>query len=269
MRSSVGFWLSVWFVSALACGRQQLDDPSGIGSANVLTGAAGTAGALGGTGTAGTTYVTGASGATNVTGSAGAMNLSGAGGTIYVTGGAGMTGFGGAAGVAGNDGAADAAACGDPYASSSMPFSPCAVDSDCHSAYLFCGPPQANLEACRDADAAVDDCPPPGFADLPICPVTKMITANLCGVRYQRPCNVASDCGPGFTCTASAASTCSAGSPCGTCQAPPLAACVTKADCPKEWDCYAGCACTPNAQTYCFPPFEVFHCPGCGPIPGP
>ena len=265
MRSSVGFWLSVWFVTALACGRQQLDDASEFGSANVK-GSTGSAGAPGGTGNAVTTNVlSGAGGAMIVAGSAGATNLSGAGGTTYVTGSAGATGSGGAAG---GDGASDAGACGDPYANSSMPFDPCAVDSDCHSAYLFCGPPQANVGACRDADAAVDDCPPPGFADLPICPVTKMITANLCGIRYQGPCNVASDCGPGFTCTG-AASTCSAGSPCGTCQAPPPVACATKADCPKEWDCYASCACTSNPQTYCFPPFETFRCPECGPTPGP
>jgi hypothetical protein len=179
-----------------------------------------------------------------------------------------------AADGAGGDGAPDVGACGDPYASSSMPFAPCAVDSDCHNPYLFCGPPQATLIACRDADAAVDNCAASTFSDLPICPATTVITDNLCGIRYQRPCKVDSDCGPGFTCDSSgASSTCPtgspAGTPCGRCQAPPFAACVTKADCPKEWDCNAGCGCTPDAQTYCFPPFECFRCPLCPPIPGP
>jgi len=74
------------------------------------------------------------------------------------------------------------------------------------------GPPQATVEACRGADAAVDDCVAPAFADLPICPATKKITANLCGIRYQRPCNLDSDCGPDFTCGPSDASICPAGS---------------------------------------------------------
>jgi hypothetical protein len=189
-------------------------------------------------------------------------------GTTSATGSAGATGSGG---TPGGDGARDAGACGDPYANSSMPMAPCAVDSDCHSAYLFCGPPQDTVEGCRDADAAVDDCAPPAFADLPICPATKRITANLCGIRYQRPCQVDSDCGPGFTCGPSDASMCPAGSPCGTCQEPPLATCVTKANCPKGWDCYDPCPCPtmPNAQTYCYPPFAGFNCPACPATPGP
>jgi hypothetical protein len=246
MRPSSGLWLSlVCSLTTLGCGRQRLDDASGSGSSSG-----------GFVGSAGAPKIAGAAGMTSMTGSAG----------THVTGSAGATGSGG---TAAGDGAPDAGACGDPYANSSTPFAPCAVDSDCHSAYLFCGTPQGNLEACRDVDAAVDDCPPPGFADLPICPVTKMITANLCGVRYQRPCNVDSDCGPGFTCNLSGASTCPAGSPCGMCQTPPATACVTKADCPKEWDCYAPCACTPNAQTYCLAPFAEFRCPQCAPTPGP
>jgi hypothetical protein len=92
------------------------------------------------------------------------------------------------------------------------------------------------------------------------------ITANLCGIRYQRPCNVDSDCGPAFTCTFSSA--CAAGSTCGTCRVEPGTPCVTSADCPKEWDCYAPCACT-NAQTICVAPFERFGCPECAPIQGP
>jgi hypothetical protein len=244
MRPSIGLWLSLaCSLTTLGCGRQQLDGASGTGSSN-----GGSAGATNATGTAGTTNATGAAGTTDVTGAAGAT---------------------GSGGTAGGAGAPDAGACGDPYASSSMPLAPCAVDSDCHSNYLFCGPPQATVEACRDANEAVDDCPPPGFADLPSCPVTKRITANLCGIRYQRPCNVDSDCGPGFTCIVSGASTCPAGSSCGMCQPPPATACVTKADCPKEWDCGAPCACTPNAQTYCIPPFEEFRCPECAPTPAP
>jgi hypothetical protein len=189
----------------------------------------------------------------------------GSAGTTGVTGTAGATGSGG---TTGGNGAPDAGGCGDPYANSSMPMAPCAADSDCHSAYLFCGAPQATVEGCREANAPVDDCAPPAFADLPICPATKRITANLCGIRYQRPCNIDSDCGPGFTCGPSDVSMCPAGSPCGTCQAPPRAVCVTKADCPSDWDCYAPCACAANAQTYCFAPFEVFRCPECAPIPG-
>ena len=191
----------------------------------------------------------------------------------------GSTGAAGLAGLGditrpydgGSDGAPDAGACGNPYANSSMPMAPCAADSDCHSAYLFCGPPQATVEACHDANAPVDECAAPAFADLPICPVTKRITANLCGIRYQRPCNTDSDCGPGITCTLGDASTCSIGATCGTCETPPRAACVTKADCPKEWDCYTPCACAANAtnaQTSCFPPFERFNCPECAPTPG-
>jgi hypothetical protein len=176
---------------------------------------------------------------------------------------------------AGSDGAPDAGVCGDRFASSSMPLAPCLVDSDCHSAYLFCGPPLGTVTFCRDADAAVDECAAPAFANPPMCPAVTFIRDNLCGIRYQRPCKDDSDCGPGFTCDSSGASssTCPtgspAGTPCGRCQAPPFAACVTKADCPKEWDCNAGCGCTPDAQTYCFPPFEIFRCPNCAPIPGP
>jgi hypothetical protein len=181
----------------------------------------------------------------------------------------------GAADGAGSDAAPDVGACGDAYASSSMPFAPCDVDSDCHSAYLYCGPPQGTLTFCRDADAAVEDgCTAPvPAADVPVCPSMIQVTRNVCGVRYRRPCKVDSDCGPGFTCDSSGSSTCPAGSPpgtpCGRCQAPPFAACVTKTDCPNEWDCNAGCGCTPDAQTHCFPPFEIFRCPFCPPIPGP
>ena len=265
MRPSIGLWLSmVCSLTTLGCGRQQLDDASGSGSST--EGSVGSAGAANAPGTAGTTRATGAAGATSGTGTAGATNVPGAAGTTYVTGSAGATGSGG---TADGGGAPDAGACGDPYANSSTPFAPCAVDSDCQSAYLFCGPPQGTVDACRDADAAVDDCAPPAFAELPFCPMTKLITANLCGIRYQRPCNVDSDCGPGFTCTLSGANTCPAGSSCGKCQTRPATACVTKADCPKEWDCYAPCACTPNAQTYCIAPFEMFGCPACAPIPGP
>ncbi len=249
MRSSIALWLLVvCFVTAIACGGA----PLGTGS-----------GSAGGAGAAGAT--SGSAGATSGSGTAGATGIAG---TPNVSGSAGATGSGAETDGDGGDGAADAGACGDPYANSSMPLAPCAVDSDCHSAYLFCGAPQGTVDACRDADAAVDDCAPPAFADLPICPMTKQITANLCGIRYQRPCNIDSDCGPGLTCDLSGASTCPAG-PCGTCQTPPPAACVTNADCPKEWDCYAACACTPNEQTHCFPPFEIFHCPECAPTPGP
>ena len=167
----------------------------------------------------------------------------------------------------GSDSAPDVSACGDRFASSSMPLAPCLVDSDCHSAYLFCGPPLGTVTFCRDADAAVDECAVAAFVDPPTCPAVKYITDDLCGVRYQRPCKVDSECGPGFMCDASAAGTCPtgspAGTPCGRCQAPPPQTCVTKADCPKEWDCNAGCACTPDAQTYCIPPFEIFRCPSC------
>jgi hypothetical protein len=181
---------------------------------------------------------------------------------------AGRSGSDGAPGV-GSDGAPDGGACGDPYASSSMPLALCAVDSDCHSAYLYCGPPQGTVIFCRDADAAIDRCTPRVLVDAPICPDTVQITDHLCGVRYQRPCQVDSDCGPAFTCVAGAASPCAAGSPCGMCQWPPSAVCETKADCPNEWDCYAACACpgTPNAQTTCHPPFAIFHCPECAPTP--
>jgi hypothetical protein len=158
----------------------------------------------------------------------------------------------------------------DPYASSSMPYDLCAVDSDCHNAYLFCGQLVGSTTACRDADAAVaDGCAPRELADLPTCPATIDVTLKQCGVRYQRPCRVDADCGPALTCVSSQPSTCPTGMACGNCQAPSPVTCVTKTDCPKEWDCYAACACTPNEQTYCFPPFEIFRCPECAPTPAP
>jgi hypothetical protein len=232
MRPSFGLLVSVVItVTTLACADSK---PLTVDGGASVGGASGSAGTTGGTGSAGTTSGTGSAGT-----------------------------------VGGTGGAPDAGVCGDPYANSSMPLAPCAVDSDCHSAYLFCGPPLGTVEGCRDADAAADNCVAPALSDLPICPTTVRITANLCGIRYQRPCNIDSDCGPGFTCDLSGASTCPVGSPCGTCQAPPQAACVTKSDCPKEWDCYASCGCSPTAPTFCFPPFEIFRCPECPPTPGP
>ena len=171
----------------------------------------------------------------------------------------------GAADGAGIDVAPDC----DPYARSSMPYDLCAVDSDCHNAYLFCGQLLGPTTACRDADAAVADvCAPRELADLPICPATVAVSLNQCGVRYQRPCRVDADCGPALTCVSSQPSPCPTGAACGYCQVPSSVTCVTKTDCPKEWDCGAGCGCTPDAQTYCFPPFEIFRCPQCAPIPG-
>jgi hypothetical protein len=141
------------------------------------------------------------------------------------------------------------------------PFSPCRVDSDCQGAYLACTPPDTTLTICRDAQLPVNPaCPSPvDLTTVPICPTTELTPFNVCTVRYQRPCQRASDCGPaGFTCNA------------GICQeAQAGITCTTASDCPNGWDCYAACACPGVEEAKaCEPPFAEFRCPGCMPTPG-
>jgi hypothetical protein len=91
MRSSVGLWLSVGFVAALACASPKpltVDGGSSSGGATGSAGTPGVTGIAGATGSAGTTYVTGTAGATNVTGTAGAtgaggMTTTSAGGKLF------------------------------------------------------------------------------------------------------------------------------------------------------------------------------------------
>jgi hypothetical protein len=148
----------------------------------------------------------------------------------------------------------DLVACGPP-----RELAPCRVDSDCRSAYLVCAAPIATIELCRDPDAGPPVNPAclswPEWSDAPPCPHTVPVTSNVCDVRYQVPCAVDADCGPGITCTG------------GRCDVHATSPCLTTFDCPGEWVCSAGCGCTPDAPKFCFPPFVEFRCPECPPVP--
>jgi hypothetical protein len=140
----------------------------------------------------------------------------------------------------------------DEFAQSRAPSDLCAVDSDCHNAFLACAAQSVSL--CRDPNMEPMDagCPSPFPADTPICPTTAQVSLRMCVVRYQQPCNAATDCGPGFTCVAK------------MCQGPEASLCETVADCPQQWECYEPCPCGDAAgPKRCYAPFARFGCPAC------
>jgi hypothetical protein len=157
------------------------------------------------------------------------------------------------------DGAADRAevACrsGDEFSASRAPNDPCAMDSDCHNPYLVCRP--NTVDFCQNEPATDTGCPSPFPRDAPICPVTAMVTINLCAASYQQPCQLDTDCGPAhFTCMN------------GQCRENAPDFCGKASDCPQGWDCYVACACPERADTkQCHPPFAVYRCPECMPFP--
>jgi hypothetical protein len=199
-------------------------------------------------------------------GSSGGGGLAAAG---RVGGEAGASAGGGAGGRAGASAGGGAGAdvdagCPDPYAQSSQPDDPCAVDSDCQSNFLACRP--TTVDVCRDANdgALPAACVPPALANVPVCPTTAPVTLGLCAVRYQLPCTVDSDCGPaGFSCSS------------GSCQQDSGGPCETDTDCLIGWSCYVPCPCPsppsteppqppqPPQQASCEPPFATFACPAC------
>jgi hypothetical protein len=193
MHRSVGLLLSVvCSLTMLACGRQQLDDPGGIGSANAK-GSTGSAGALGGTGTAGATNASGAAGATIVTGSAGATTVTGSAGATNATGAAGATNATGSAGATGSGGTTMVSGRGKL-------FDVCLVQSDCSAGLeCYCG-------------ICTTPCMPGGCTGLPIvatCPDTVPWTSACTGLPLQSECAIEcladSDCrelGPTGVCTA-------------------------------------------------------------------
>jgi hypothetical protein len=143
---------------------------------------------------------------------------------------------------------------GDEFAQSHQPFDPCATDSDCHHPFLECA--QQTVESCNGIPRPQDTgCPSPFPADLPICPETARISVRLCAVRYQEPCVIDSDCGPGgFVCTR------------GACQEQGGGLCETESDCPQGWDCFAPCPCASRDAAEhrgCYAPFTMLHCPLC------
>lgn len=153
-------------------------------------------------------------------------------------------------------GTSDAVASADGACSGTgQPQDPCAVDSDCGNAFLTCVPQM--VSACRDPDASVAGagCSAPWNqpVDLPLCPAQEQLILNLCAVRYQRLCQVDTDCGPdGFTCDQ------------GNCTEVAEDTCSTDAECPGGWSCYAPCPCGDTVGTKrCYPPFAEFGCPIC------
>jgi hypothetical protein len=168
MRRSVGLLLSVvCYLTTVACGRQQLDDAGGIGSANARasTGSAGSAGTTNVTGSAGTTTVTGSAGATTVTGSAGATTVTGSAGTTNVTGSAGVTGSGGTTMVSGGGKLFDVC----------LDASGCSAGLECYCG--ICSTP----------------CMPGGCTGLPVvatCPNTVPWTSACTGLPLQSECAI-------------------------------------------------------------------------------
>jgi hypothetical protein len=141
-------------------------------------------------------------------------------------------------------------------ADNAQPGMLCPIDSDCGNSFLTCLRQVATM--CRDpnsvsVDAGGETSSGNVPADLPLCPTQTQVTANLCSVRYQLPCQVDSDCGPdGFTCNT------------GQCSQKALVACNGDGECPQGWSCYSACQCG-NAVgvKYCYPPFAEFWCPMC------
>jgi len=165
-----------------------------------------------------------------------------------------MTGGAGASSVP-PDGASDTVSdCGPP-----MELAPCRGDSDCHSAYLVCVPPDyVGVTVCRNPDVGATRNPAclsyPELATAPLCPTTVKVTSAICEVRYQRPCTMDADCGAiGFTCMSGRCERALASTPCNS-----------ASDCPAEWDCYVPCACPGIRDAkVCEPPFVEFNCPEC------
>jgi hypothetical protein len=156
---------------------------------------------------------------------------------------------------------------GDPFAATNTPGHLCRVDSDCHNSYLacrsryvgFCQSPEVPLSRCQ---ATLLGLP----AEVPSCPTTIAIDLQLCQVRHQLPCRVATDCGPaGFECVVTGSCP-SATEACGTCQGG-NEQCATADECPTGWECYASCPCANRVGTKrCYPPHALFRCPLCAPI---
>lgn len=150
--------------------------------------------------------------------------------------------------------AGDAVLCrsADEFAQSHQPNNLCAVDSDCHNAFLVCD--AQDVFICRDPDPTAADagCPSSIPASAPICPTTAQVSIHMCTVRYQQPCQANADCGPGFACVGH------------QCLWPEAILCDTLADCPSGWECYVSCPCA-GALKRCYPPFATFSCPVCLP----
>jgi hypothetical protein len=141
----------------------------------------------------------------------------------------------------------------DEFAQSHEPNDLCAVDSDCHNAFLACA--AQDVFICRDPSVGNEDagCPSPIPANAPICPTTAQVSIHMCAVRYQLPCHADADCGPGYACVGQ------------QCQGPEASSCTTVADCPAQWECYDPCPCGDAAgQKRCYAPFARFSCPFCG-----
>jgi hypothetical protein len=169
-----------------------------------------------------------------------------------------VAGCGSASTTIPKDGAVDSTdggevACADQFAASHAPNDPCAVDSDCHDPFLVCTP--MNVGLCRSDDTPPTDtrCTSQLPRGVPLCPEMAEVTLHLCAVRYQQPCDVATDCGPSnFACTN------------GHCQQTAENLCTTAADCPQSWECTAPCPCPPRVDDKrCYPPFAELGCPAC------
>ena len=145
---------------------------------------------------------------------------------------------------------------------SGQPGASCSDDGGCGNPFLVCR--SQNVIACRDLDAS-----PPDSSGLPGCPMTASVTLDLCTVRYDLPCRVASDCGPGgFTCNLQAPGSCqgaAADTACGYCEAQE-GPCMGDGDCLAGWSCYSPCPCATSSAgpKACYPPFATFGCPVCG-----
>ncbi len=150
---------------------------------------------------------------------------------------------------------------GASLSGSGQPGSICSEDGGCGNPFLVCM--SQNAFACRDPDASAPD-----SSGLPVCPTTASVTLDLCTVRYNLPCRVASDCGPGgFTCDLQAPGSCqgaAADAACGYCEAQE-GPCTGDGDCPAGWSCYSPCPCatSPAESKGCYPPFAMFGCPAC------
>ena len=140
-----------------------------------------------------------------------------------------------------------------------QPGVPCTTDADCGNPYLTCS--SANGTVCGPvSDASAADS---GYVCAPA-------TVHACTVRYNIQCQIDTDCGPaGFVCRHGPCGESIDGvevQDCRLCDETGGGPCSLDADCPHGWSCYSPCFCPTNAPYAkgCYPPFEVFSCPGCG-----
>jgi hypothetical protein len=151
----------------------------------------------------------------------------------------------------------------------SCPGTRCASDQQCPDdwrCFVPCALGDAGVAGCY-APGTSFRCPDPAPSPDQPCSSDRSCGSRYlacvdgrCVRRYQQPCEVASDCGPeGFSCERSS---------CSKLPLPNDGRCAAAADCFPDWDCGFSCNCgDTSAPKFCLPPFTIFRCPECPPVP--